>query len=57
MDKGWVAYCDQCGKAFDSRDAVKIPYQEYPGASLSYEGTSPCCGVGYSDAPKEGEKQ
>ena len=48
---GWTAYCDKCGKPFNSNDAVKVPYQEYPGASLSYEPVSPCCGAGYNDVP------
>lgn len=51
---GWTAYCDKCGKAFKSNDAVRVPYQEYPGVASSYEEVSPCCGVGYSDRPKEG---
>ena len=49
----YTAYCDECGKAFNSKEAVKIPYFEYPGASVSYEEASPCCGAGYSDRPKE----
>lgn len=49
----YTAYCDEYGKAFNSKDAVKIPYNEYPGASVSYEDVSPCCGTGFSDRPKE----
>jgi len=30
-----TAYCDKCGKPFNPKDAVKIPYYEYPGASVS----------------------
>ena len=51
--KEWTAYCDECGKPFNSKDAVKVPYQEYPGAAFSDEQVSPCCGAGYSDRPKE----
>lgn len=54
---GWTAFCEKCGKAFDSNAAVKVPYQEYPGASLSHGEVSPCCGAEYSDRPKEETSQ
>ena len=55
--KEWTAYCDKCGKPFNPKDAVKIPYHEYPDASVSHEEVSPCCGTGFSDRPKEDVEQ